>query len=283
MNEKMSDALQTCLQALEKGEALESVLASFPVLEKELRPILEASIRARSLMDSTVPDEVKRRGRLRLLQSVTEMRKVRRSPRRTWLYNFRPLAVVLMLAIFFLSSTGLVSASSVALPGDHLYPVKRTWEGMRLFFTLKNDERQNLEMEYDNERLDETNDLLTEGRAESITFSGYITAQADVQWIISGIPVSITAQTILPSEPVTIGSAVTVYGMTTLDGFVDARSIEVVPAGTLIPTPKPGNEGDGSSLEIESQTDFSSTEKPSHDGTKQPGSDSENDPPENQE
>ena len=293
MSEKLFDAFETCLQALEKGETLDASLARFPGLAAELRPMIEASFHARALDGLPVSDEVQRLGRLRLLQRAAEMRKTRRGPRRTWVYNFRPLAVSLMLVIFFLSSTGLVRASSGALPGDNLYPVKRTWEEMRLFFTFANEEHKNLEMEYKNERLDETHDLLAERRAESITFSGYITAQSDVQWMVSGITVFINPQTILPRQPVTVGSVVTVHGMTTLDAYVDAQRIEIVPPGISIPTPKPEIEeedkGNVPSQEMESSTssetesgeDSSPKEKLKPESTREPESGSENEPPEN--
>ena len=256
MNNKLFDALETCLQALEKGETLDTALSRYPALKADLRPLLEASLHARSLRlgsgqalaGSPVSDVVQRRARSRLLQRAAEMREAKRAPRRTWLFNFRPLAVTLMLVVFFLSGTGLVNASTTSLPGDNLYPVKRTWEDMRLLFVFAHDEREGLEMEYENERLEEISELLAEGRVEPISFSGYVTAQTDGQWTVSGILVTITAQTVLPAEPVVVGSVVTVYGMTTLDGNVEAQSVDIVPAGTPIPTPKPEdeNESEGS-------------------------------------
>ena len=256
MNNKLFDALETCLQALEKGETLDAALARYPALKADLRPLLEASHHAQSLRlgsgqalaGSPVSDVVQRRARSRLLQRAAEMREAKRAPRRTWLFNFRLLAVTLMLVVFFLSGTGLVNASTTSLPGDNLYPVKRTWEDVRLIFTFNEESREGLELEYESERVDEIDELFTEGRVTPVSFSGYVTALSDTQWTISGIPVVITAQTILPTGPVTIGSVVTVHGMTTLDGHVEAQRITIVPAGTPIPTPKPEDEnesGDG--------------------------------------
>ena len=284
MSKKLINALDSCLEALEKGETLEIALARFPGLAAELRPMLETSLRARNLGGYPVSNDVQRQGRSRLLQLSADIQKTKHAPRRTWLYNLRPLTMTLLLVIFFLSSTGLVRASSSALPGDNLYPVKRTWEGMRLFFTFTNEGRENLEMEYENERLEETDDLLAEGRTASITFSGSVTVQSDIQWIVSGIPVSISAQTILPGEPVTIGSFVTVYGRTTQDGYVDAQSIQIVPVGTPIPTPSNEveyeNKEDGTSQEVESSSssatesgeDSTSKERPVPEGTQVPES-----------
>ena len=244
MSERLFDALETCLQALEQGETIDAALARFPALAADLRPILETSLHARTLGGLPLPEGIQHRGRARLLQRAAEMREAKHAPRRSWLVQFRPLAVALMLVVFFLSGTGLVRASSVTLPGDSLYPVKRTWEDVRLLFTFEKVQRVNLEMEYETERLGEIGELLAEGRIEPISFSGYVTAQTDSQWTVSGIPVAITAQTVLSGEPVTVGTAVTVYGMTTLAGSVEAHSINTVPAGTPIPTPKPEDENE---------------------------------------
>jgi hypothetical protein len=243
MNKKLFDALATCLQALEQGETMDSALARFPALTGDLRPILEASLHARTLGGFPFPDEVQRRARARLLQTAAKMRAAKRAPRRTWLFTFRPLAVTLMLIVFFLSSTGLVNASTTSLPGDNLYPVKRTWEDVRLIFA-SSEEHDSLEISYETERQEEISELLTEGRAEPVTFSGYVTAQTDSQWTVSGIPVTISGETVLPVEPVTVGSAVTVSGMTTPTGILQANSIVIVPAGMPIPTPQFEEEND---------------------------------------
>ena len=272
MNEKLFDALETCLQALENGETLDAALARFPALAADLRPMLEASLHAQTLGGSPPSDAIQRRGRARLLQRAAEMRESKRSPRRTWLFNFRPLAVALMLVVFFLSGTGLVNASTTSLPGDNLYPVKRTWEDMRLLFAFGEGERKNLELEYEDERQEEINELLAEGRMEPISFSGYVTAQSDGQWKVSGIPVLITAQTALPTEPVNVGSVVTVFGVTTSTGAVDAQRVNLVPPGTPIPTPKPEDENESEGGEEDGGDDEGGDTRPETDS----GSSSDN-------
>ncbi len=256
MSEKMFNALETCLQALEQGETLDAALARFPALADELRPILETSLHARSLGDSAVPGDAQRRGRAKLLQRAAEIREAKRAPRRTWIFAFRPVAVALMLVAFFLSSTGLVRASSTSLPGDNLYPVKRTWEDLRLVFVSTEQEREDLELAYENERLEEINELLAEGRTETVSFVGYVTAQTDSQWTVAGVPVVISSETSLPTDPITVGAAVMVTGRTDAQGFLVAQSIEPVEPGTVIPSledsdededsPEGGDDGSGS-------------------------------------
>lgn len=235
MNKKLIDALEICLQALDNGETIDATLKRFPALADELRPILEASLHAKSMAGEAVAEDVHRRGRARVLQRAAEFRESKRAPRkRTWIFAFRPVAVTLMLVVFLLSGTGLVRASTTSLPGDNLYPVKRTWEDFTLVFT-SGMKREELELTYETERVEEINELLAEGRGEVVTFSGYVNTQTPSQWTVAGVPVLITSDTVLPAQPVTVGSGVTVSGTTNELGFLVAQNVEIVPAGTVIP------------------------------------------------
>lgn len=235
MSEKLYHALETSLRALEEGETVDAALARFPDLQADLRPLLETSLHARTLGGAPAPSDIQRRGRARLLQRAAEMRETKRAPRRTWLYNFRPLAVALTLLLIFFTSTGLVRASSGALPGDGLYPVKRTWESMQIIFAFDAMEREGLELEHENERLHEIGELLADGREEPVTFSGYVTAQDGDLWTVAGVPVRVSSQTRLPGQPVETGAGIKVTGRTDAQGFLVAQSVDVLPAGAVIP------------------------------------------------
>ncbi len=238
MTDKLFDALETCLQALEQGEDVETALRRYPDLAKDLRPILEASLHARTLAATEVPAEAQRRGRARLLQRVAELREAQRAPRRSFLFTFRPLAVALMLVIFFLGGTGLVRASSGALPGDNLYPVKRGWEEFSLLFVADEVEREGLELEHENERFEEIRELLARGRTEKVSFSGYVVAVNGNQLNVGGLPVN-TAGAALPDQPVMVGAAVMVTGVTQPDGTIQATQLTFLPPDVVLPTVEP--------------------------------------------
>ena len=228
MNENLYEALEDCLIALETGADIESALKRFPEMADELRPLLEASVRARSLASTTVPSEAMRRGRAQLLQHAAGMRESKNKARLP-VFFFRRFATALALAlVVFLSGTGLVSASNGALPGDSLYPVKRTWEDVRLAFVVDPESREELETEFEQERLEEVDELLNEGRHETIAFAGIVTQMDGNQWMVSGIPVQIVETSQLPTEPIDVGSFVTVEGLTNLQGFVEANRIEIL-------------------------------------------------------
>jgi hypothetical protein len=181
---------------------------------------------------------VVRRNRARLLQRAAEMRegKVKPVSRGVWLTSLRRVAVTLIiLVLVFLSGTGLVRAASTTLPGDNLYPVKRTWEGVLVLFTFDPQAREVLEVEHENERLEELRELIAEGRSAEVDFAGYVTSQTRTEWQISGFPVVISDQTRMPDQPVGIGAAVRVRGQTQGDGIVIAERIELLPAGAILP------------------------------------------------
>jgi hypothetical protein len=151
------------------------------------------------------------------------------------------LAVVTAL---FVSGTSLVRAASTTIPGDNLYPVKRTWEDVLLLFTFNLQQRDALEVEHENERLQELHELFAEGRDEDVDFSGLVTSQNGNEWLITGIPVVISAQTELQGQGIVIGSPVHVEGHTQGDGVVFADKIELLPPGAKLPDDDDKHEGE---------------------------------------
>ena len=232
------DILEICIQELENGADMDALLARYPSFAGELRPILKASVEARSMAQEPSPEAV-RRGRAKLLQRASEMREAKFAPRKRVIPFFQRLAISFtMTALFLASGTGLVGASSTALPGENLYPVKLTWENVRLFFTFDHATREMLEHTFGNERLHEVSELLNEGRHETIQFSGIYMKVNDLHYV-SGIQVAILDTTSLPVDELVNGVAVTVTGRTNAAGFVDAESIQLLPPGTVVPAGKP--------------------------------------------
>ncbi len=75
--------LDRCLQELEKGKDLNTVLAECPKqVESQIRPLLELSQKLRSLSVNAPSIEIIRRVRLRLLNAFTEAKDWRRGETR---------------------------------------------------------------------------------------------------------------------------------------------------------------------------------------------------------
>lgn len=231
------EALEICLQDIEQGRDLETVLVRYPDLADELRPILEASVSARSMAVLAPSPETVRRNRTQVLRHAVQMREARaRSSQRFWLASLRRLAVTFaVFVVLFVTGTGLVGASSETLPGDSLYPVKRTWEGVRLFFAFNARTRQALELEHENERLHELRELFAEGRSEEVDFRGQVTSQAGDEWIVAGVRVLITDETDIRDAGIVAGSPVRVRGVTQGNNTVIAERIRLLDSDEKLP------------------------------------------------
>ena len=238
------DALEFCLREIEEGGEMETALARFPEYAEELRPILETSIKARAMASPEPSPELVRRSRARVMQHAAELREAKVAPRtKRVIPLFQRLAISFTLAaIFLMSGSGLLSASASALPGENLYPVKRGWESIRLFFIFDSEARSLLEHEFENERLHEANELLAEGRHEVIEFAG-VFMQVNGAYYVSGLQVILPAGISLPSN----GDAVVVTGRTDAQGFVEVITLQLLPAGSVVPT--------GSPIEMEVESD----------------------------
>jgi uncharacterized membrane protein YgcG len=245
MTDPLFDALEVCLQNLERGQTLDSALTLYPDLESELRPILEVSLQARTLAVSSIPDQVQRRARARLLQRAAELRASKRSSvRRKLAFLPRMVLAFGLTAAFILSSTGLVSASSNSLPGDQLYPVKRTWEGVQLAFVLNEQTRETLQSQFEQERLNEIDELLVQNRSQSVSFSGLVLQRQDGKWLVSGVQVLVNDKTHLPASQISDSVPVMVIGVTNSNGVLNAQEIQVLQPGSMLPPLEPSDNGE---------------------------------------
>ena len=252
---RLHDVLELCLNDLERGSDLDMVLSRHPEQADELRPILETSVQARGMSVLPPSYEVVKRNRARLLQHAAVMREEKRAPVFWigWSDSLRRSLVALMIVIlFFVSGTNLVRASAAALPGDGLYPVKRGWENVSLFFTFDANEREALAFKHEQERLDELKTLFANGRQVDVEFSGYVTEKDGDAWRVSNMLVitqQTDAPTQMPDQDVPLGAAVRVKGRIIGDGVVLAAEIELLPSGYRVPEIEEEN-GQGADTEF---------------------------------
>ncbi|HSM72706.1 MAG TPA: DUF5667 domain-containing protein [Anaerolineales bacterium] len=238
---RLHDVLELCLSDLEQGSDLDVILSRHPDQADELRPILKTSALARNMSVSPPTDEVVKRNRAKLLQHAAVMREEKRTPA-FWMSLpdtlLRSFVALMVVVVFLVSGANLVRASAAALPGDGLYPVKRGWEKVSLFFTFDAEERETLAFEYELERLDELHALFANGRQVDVEFSGYLTEKDEGAWQVSDVLVIISQldpSTQMPDQDVPIGAAVRVKGHIIGDGVVLAAEIELLPPGYRVP------------------------------------------------
>ncbi len=243
---RLRQALDECLTAIEKGESLDPILERYRRESDELARLLEAAQTARAAGRADLSEAARDRGRINLLRRAAELRKGRATKRRPLIAPLARVGISLALVlVLVLTSTRLVGASSTALPGDQLYTVKRSWEDLQLFFVFQIADHQLLESRFTQERLDETSRLLVQGRSAPISFSGLVMHQQDGTWLVSGIRVSVTAATQMPSRPIGESDPVVITGVTGSDGSVTAQQVQLLQPGVALPPLEPtGNEAE---------------------------------------
>lgn len=234
MNEEIYNILESCLQDLDSGVDIETILSRHLKFANELRPILQAAALAKNETAPAPSQDAVIRGRARLMQRAAELREGKIAPRKRIIPFFQRIAISFTLtATLLLSGTGLVGASSSALPGHKLYPVKRGWEGLRLFLTFNEDERDSLEQEIENERLHEVNELLFEDEHSLVDFSGVFT-NANGALYVSDVLVVFPEGAQLPEE----GKTIHIVGWTEKE-YVEVIRFEILQGTVILPDANP--------------------------------------------
>ncbi len=220
MSERLFDTLQDCLTAMEHGAELNEVLARYPDIEAELRPVLEAAENARETASFSMPSEVVHRSRTRLLGHAAHLREKR--PIKRWFGLPRAAAVALTAAfVVLISAGGLLTASAQALPGDTLYSMKRAVEKVSLTLASGEMAKRSMQDDYNQRRIDETVALLKLGRSEKVTFEGVVSEKTDNFWIVDDIRTQVTSNTSIVGQ-IEVGMGVEVTGEVQPGDWVDA-------------------------------------------------------------
>ncbi len=233
------------LDALERGEPIDAILARYPESAADLRPMLSTTAALPALRMQ--PSEAqKMKSRQTFLKQGAALRQA--SQRRGRL-GFVPRLATMFAAFcvaFAVLSGGAVAASGSALPGDPLYGLKRTVENARLTFTIDSAARTALQAQFERQRRIETNALLDAGRETEVQFSGPIESIQPDAWVIGGLVVRIDAQTQISGQP-QIDRLADVRGLTGRTGLralsitleLMAQSTPESPTATPEPTRTP--------------------------------------------
>ncbi len=122
---------------------------------------------------------------------------------------------------------GALAASASSLPGDTLYPVKRSQEGVRLLLAASPDGRAELGSRLAEVRRAEVGRLAEAGRSADVRFLGVLDDLADGVWTVGGLRVIKTVSTTVVGRP-QVDVLVEVYGRTQADGTITALRLTVV-------------------------------------------------------
>lgn len=258
-DQELDRLFEACVTRLEQGMSLEDVLAG---CDREtanvLRPLLE-TVQALHRMPAPPPRNPTRvqLGRQAFLHQAAQMRVTAVpqpgwwEPLRTWLeqvtrvlagpqWQRAALALATLVVLVLVGRTTLVMASE-SLPGDTLYPVKRTAERVTLLFTPSQEARRELQVRFILRRQEEVKVVLEKKRAvDTLDFEGFIVGLDGSNWRIAGYAVEVLPETRVTGTPEP-GAWAIVTATAPGDGRLIAREITVLvrePTG-LIPPPTP--------------------------------------------
>ncbi|MDQ1301099.1 MAG: hypothetical protein QG637_1020, partial [Chloroflexota bacterium] len=143
------------------------------------------------------------------------------------------LALVLAVVMLFgVSTTGVVTASASALPGDRLYPVKLIAEQAQLMLARDSAARQTIEQAIDARRVQEAQTISALRRpVENLRLSGAIEAFAETEWLVAGLKLVITPRTLIVGQPA-VGAVAFAELTAPGDGRLIAVALRVGPAPT---------------------------------------------------
>jgi len=239
-------AFSETLDSVSNGQDLESCLSLYPEYRDEIKAMVEMAVFAQSVPAKMPDSNSKIRAKNRVMAALAQGEQ-KKQPKTVWQHGFdflnvrvqrMALSAFVVVAVLFSSGTGLVQASNGALPGDNLYSVKRSWEGVRLFFVFDSTTKQNLESTFDKERFEEINELYSEGRFEQVSFDGIVEKIDGEFWTISGVVVRVEIDE-FANLNVPIGSSVHIIGETD-DDCIEVEQLTILRAGesiTIIMTP----------------------------------------------
>ena len=265
MNPELELALENCLHRLQHGESLETCLADYADQSGALRPLLVLATRIHSLPRPPASPEATQAGRQKMLAAVDARQQI---PRFSWRRVVNPVEQFLswmagtlrrpegrrlslawrtglaVLAILLVGFPVAALASTNSLPGELLYPLKRSAEQVRLFFIADNQSRQQLQTHYAAERRQEAQAVARLRRQVTVEFEGDIETIDGNMWQVSGLGVLIDENTVLEGLP-EAGAHVSIRAHVRADGTLIAFRVHVLSSPTpatlptIVPVPSP--------------------------------------------
>jgi hypothetical protein len=240
MDSAFEARLIDCLDALEAGESIESILARYPDDAPRLRPSLELAAALPTMRWE--PSEIAEvRARRRFLAQADSRRRAAPPRSSRW-----PGSLAAVAAVVLAVGVGLAVLSGTALPGGPLYGLKRSVEEVRLSLAPNVSAREAIDRRIKQTRRDEVMALLSAPRDLDIAvvFEGVVEAMEPRQWLVSGIPLTIDSSTQIDGSPA-VGDEVQVNARLTA-GILHVGSIQLLsesrpapPSQTLTSTPIP--------------------------------------------
>jgi hypothetical protein len=205
--------LDACLSRLAVGDSVDACLERYPQQADQLKPLLEAAVALRALPVPEPGGAAVEAGRQRMLAAyrrrklapvdaassisslTTRIRDFFLPIDRLHTAHIFRLAVALVLLVLLVGTNLAVVASAGTIPGDPLYPVKRSWEEARLTFAVRAQSRIKLQDEFLQRRQVEVSEMRQRGRQGIFEVDGALQSAGEDRWSVDGLLFEVTPQT----------------------------------------------------------------------------------------
>lgn len=239
--------LDECVSRLRRGEAPEACLADYPAHAGELAPDLALSADLLQLSLLEPPADAAASGYQQMMAAFDAQEKrpqvaglpplldrflerfldrllspLRRPRIGLGLPLLRTAAIAVMLVIA--AGSFVITAAADTLPGDVLYPVKRSWENTRLALTVDESSRQTLQTELEQRRRAEVRAVLDLRKPVIVEFKGILESAAAELWLVDGLDLHLTADTRIEGA-IDVGQKISVRAQVRDDGSLEALKI----------------------------------------------------------
>jgi hypothetical protein len=253
MNRTFENVLDDCLSQLRAGASVEDCLAQYPEHAADLHPLLAMTAAVLSVPVPRPEPAAFYANRQRMLDAV-QIKTARSQSPRFFLFPWtlrgrfsfggllnRPLlraalAMAVLILALSLGTDRLITAAADSLPGDTLYSVKRIAENVQYALTFDSADRHRLQAEFAKERQREVWAILDARRPITVEFQGLLEQMNGSYWVIGGLKVELSDETVIDGQPVT-GAVVVVQALSPGDGSLRALRLQVVEADLGPPAP----------------------------------------------
>ena len=134
-DKQIADELNACFESmLTSNASVASCLTRYPQHAAELKPLLETMKAARAAGSLSPDPSFRAHARYEFRSALYDSMSPKKRPALGW--QWRWATIISTAGVFLLTSTGgVVAASSISMPGQTLYQVKRTIENVQLTMT----------------------------------------------------------------------------------------------------------------------------------------------------
>jgi len=169
MKDELQQIFENCLELLEQGASIEDCLKKYPAEAGELKSLLSIAQLSRKSLHYAIPRDAKARIRTRIMTQYDRQHWPRDQKKPIWsLLRRWAFVTVCVLTFLIVAGVGLNVASANAVPGDTLYPVKRSFEEIQIAFSLSDMAKAEAHVRLAERRISEIIELAGQGESEYI-------------------------------------------------------------------------------------------------------------------